>query len=302
MAKIQMSSRAMADSTGSEQDTVTKRRAVRELIAFFALTFAITFGLGAAVIFFRPQFEAVFGPLGPLLISWPYYVAVCAPTISAVLLSALFWGLEGVRNLFRGLIRPFQLRWLFVALLTFPTGLLLSGLAERVILGNGVSHAINIHAILISAPLTLFTTANIFIDPGPWGEETGWRGFALPRLLTRFSPLTAAIILGVIWGVWHTPAFLASGLTQSKYNFGWFLIGATGISIVMAWIYVNANHNFLVAGFIPHAVNNLMGFSNAFTDTKTQSFVLIAIVALIIFVSGPGLKGLRFARPQPAEA
>lgn len=55
MAKIQMSPSAMADSIGSEQDTVAKRRAVRELIAFFALTFAITFGLGAAVIFFRPQ-------------------------------------------------------------------------------------------------------------------------------------------------------------------------------------------------------------------------------------------------------
>ena len=68
----------MADLTHSEQDTLARRRAVRELIAFFALTFAITFGLGVAVIFFRPEFEAVFGPLGPPLVSWPYYVAVCA--------------------------------------------------------------------------------------------------------------------------------------------------------------------------------------------------------------------------------
>jgi uncharacterized protein len=285
----------MIEITDSEQDTA-KRRAVRELLAFFGLTFAITFALGAAVIFFRPQFEAVFGPLGPLLTSWPYYVAVCTPTISAVLLSALFAGLEGVKALFRGLVRPFQLRWVLIALLTFPTGLLLWGLAERVLFGGDVSHAINIHAILISAPLTLFTTANIVIDPGPWGEETGWRGFALPRLLTRFSPLTAAIILGVIWGVWHAPAFLVSGLTQSKYNFGWFLIATTCISVLMTWIYINANRNFLVAGFIPHAVNNLMGFSNAFTDTKIQSFVLIAIAVVIIVVSGPGLKGWRFAQ------
>jgi membrane protease YdiL (CAAX protease family) len=287
----------MIDFTDSEQ-TTARRRAGRELLAFFGLTFAITFGLGAAVIFFRPQFEAVFGRLGPLLVSWPYYVAVCTPTFSAVVLSALFGGLEGVKNLFRGLIRPFQLRWVLVALLTFPTGLLLWGLVERVLFGGAVSHAINIQAILISAPLTLFTTANIFIDPGPWGEETGWRGFALPRLLTRFSPLTAAIILGVIWGVWHAPAFLVSDLTQAKYNFGWFLIATTGISILMTWIYVNANRNFLVAGFVPHAVNNLMGFSNAFTDTKIQAFVLISIVVLIIVVSGPRLKGWRFA-PLP---
>jgi membrane protease YdiL (CAAX protease family) len=292
----------MTDLTVSEQDRVAKRRTGRELIAFFALTFAITFGLGVAVIFFRPQFEAIFGPLGPLLTSWPYYAAVCTPTISAVLLSALFGGLEGVKNLFRGLVRPFQLRWAFVALLTFPTALLVWGLAERALFGNGVSHSIDIHAILVSAPLTLFTTANIFIDPGPWGEETGWRGFALPRLLIRFTPLTAAIILGVIWAVWHAPAFLTSDLTQAKYNFGWFLISVTCISIFMTWIYLNANRNFLVAGFIPHAMNNLMGFSNAFTDAKIQAFVLIVIAMSIIVASGPGLKGWRFARPKPAEA
>jgi membrane protease YdiL (CAAX protease family) len=290
----------MSDLPGWEQDAITKRRAGRELLAFFALTFAITFGLGAAVIFFRPQFEAIFGPLGPLLTSWPYYLAVCTPTISAILLSAVFGGIEGIKKLFRGLIRPFHARWVFVALLTFPTALLLWGLAERGPFGNAGSHTINIHAILVAAPLTLLTTANIFIDPGPWGEETGWRGFALPRLLTRFSPLTAAIILGVIWGIWHAPAFLTSDLTQAKYNFGWFLVTVPCISILMTWIYVNANRNYLVAGFIPHVVNNLMGFSNAFTDTKIQSFVLIAIVAFIIIVSGPGLKGWRSTQPAAA--
>jgi uncharacterized protein len=269
-------------------------RAIRELVAFFALTFAITFGLGVAVIFFRPQFETTFGPLGPLIVSWPYYVGVAAPTISAVLLSVVFGGIEGVTSLFRGLVRPFQLRWLCIALLTFPTGLLLWGLAERSLFGSDAAASINIHAILFSAPLTLFTTANIVIDPGPC--------FALPRLLTRFSPLTAAIILGVIWAVWHTPAFLTSGLSQSNYNFGWFLVGTTCISILMSWIYVNANHNYLVAGFIPHAMNNLMAVTGAFIEVRTQACVMMAIAALIVVVSGRGLKGWRFPRPAPAEA
>ncbi|HEX9155501.1 MAG TPA: type II CAAX endopeptidase family protein, partial [Nitrospira sp.] len=262
------------------------------------LTFAITFGLGAAVLLFRPQFEAVFGPIGPLLVSWPYYVGVSAPTISAVLLSAVFGGLEGVKNLLRGLVRRVQLRWVIFALLTYPTGLLVWGLVERGLFGNGASASINIHAILVSAPLILFTTANILIDPGPWGEEAGWRGFALQRLLTRCSPLTAAIILGVIWGVWHAPAFFASGLTQSGTHFGWFLVAVVCISILMTWIYMNANRNFLVAGFIPHAINNLMGTSHAVMDVKIQALVLSVIAALIIIASGSGLKGCRFARSR----
>jgi uncharacterized protein len=269
--------------------------AVGELIAFFALTFAITFGLGIAVIFFRPQFEGIFGPLGPLLTSWPYYIGVAAPTISAIVLSAAFGGIGGIKDLFRGLTQPFQLRWVFIALFTFPAGLLILGLAER-IFGAGATQLINIHAILISAPLTLLTTANIVIDPGPWGEETGWRGFALPRLLTRVPPLTAAIVLGVIWAIWHAPAFLVSGLTQSNYNFGWFLISTTGISVLMTWIYVNANGNFFVAGFIPHATNNLMYVTGAFVDVKIQAFVMTTIAALIIGIAGPGLRGWRFSK------
>lgn len=113
--------------------------------------------------------------------------------------------------------------------------------------------------------------------------------------------MPAGIILGVIWALWHAPAFLTSDLTQAKYNFGWFVLVGTLISVLMTWIYVNANRNYLVAGFIPHAANNLMGVSNAFTDTKTQAFVLIAIVGSIVIACGPNLRGWRSAPPDPAK-
>lgn len=38
-------------------------------------------------------------------------------------------------------------------------------------------------------------------------EEPGWRGFALPRLQERFSPVKATLVLGLIWGVWHVPLY-----------------------------------------------------------------------------------------------
>ena len=276
--------------------------ALRELYAYFALTFGISFGLGAAVIFCRPQFESVFGRLGPLLTSWPYYVGVCAPTIAAVVVSAVFGGVDAVKKLFAGLTRRFRLRWVFVALLTFPAALLAWGLVERIVSGAGAPHTIDVRAILISAPLLWFTTAKIFVDPGPWGEETGWRGFALPRLLTRFSPLTAAVLLGVVWGLWHAPAFLASGLTQSGLSFGWFLVETPCLSILMTWIYLNANRNYLVAGIIPHAVTNLMGTANAFNNIRVEALVLVGVAGLIVAASGPGLKGWRFTLATRARA
>jgi hypothetical protein len=101
----------MTDQAVAAPDDAAKRRTTHELIAYFALTFAITFGLGGAFIFFRPQFEALFGAIRSPDTSWLYFVAVCAPTISAVLVSAVFGGWKGVRDLFGGLIRPFRLRW-----------------------------------------------------------------------------------------------------------------------------------------------------------------------------------------------
>jgi membrane protease YdiL (CAAX protease family) len=285
----------MTGLDASRTDALARRRVLRELIAFFALAFAISWGLGAAVIFFRPQFERLVGPLGPLISSWPYYVAVCAPTISAILVSAAFGGLAGVAALFRGLIRPVRLRWVIVALTAFPAGLLVWGLVARGLSGNAASHGVDIRAILIGAPLLLFS-GSIFIDPGPWGEETGWRGFALPRLLTRFSPLTAAIILGAIWGFWHTPAFFLSGLSQSGYDYVGFVAGSIGETILMTWIYVNANRNYLVGGYLVHAMNNLMATSHVFSDTRIQAAVYLTIGALVFAACGSGLKGWRFGR------
>jgi hypothetical protein len=69
----------------------------------------------------------------------------------------------------------------------------------------------------------------------------------------------------------------------------------------MTWIYMNANRNFLVAGFIPHTVANLMGTAQAFSNIKIEALVLVMVAVVIIVASGPGLKGWRFARPTPAE-
>lgn len=38
-------------------------------------------------------------------------------------------------------------------------------------------------------------------------EEPGWRGFALPYLQKRYSPLRSSLILAVIWAFWHWPMF-----------------------------------------------------------------------------------------------
>src|SRR3546814_5546144 len=76
---------------------------------------------------------------------------------------------------------------------------------------------------LIALPAVLLA-GHLFRDPGALGEELGWRGFALPRLLELMDARRASLLLGLVWAVWHLPAFFLSTLSQSQVNFGLFIL------------------------------------------------------------------------------
>ena len=272
-------------------DGKERRRAARELWAYFALTFIFTWGIGGVLLLAHAQLERLIGPIGPLTQSWPYYVAVSAPAIVAVVLSLVFGGLVGLKTLFGGLLRPGSLKWIALALFTYPAVLLGWGVIERTI---GVTPTIDIHALLIGAPVMLLTTGVLFTDPGPLGEEAGWRGFALPRLLKLFSPLVASLILGGIWLTWHIPAFLAAGSNQAGFNFGWFGLSLVSLTVFMTWIYINTNGNWLLAGIVPHLLFNLVLDARVHSLSAIAPRISLALIAVVLVAClGPTLAGWR---------
>jgi membrane protease YdiL (CAAX protease family) len=71
----------------------------------------------------------------------------------------------------------------------------------------------------------------------PIGEEIGWRGFLLPLLMKRRSPLSAALIVGAVWAIWHVPFYW----TRILENPAWFVnfcFGVMCLSVIFAGIYV----------------------------------------------------------------
>jgi len=77
-------------------------------------------------------------------------------------------------------------------------------------------------------------------------EEPGWRGFALPRLQERYSPKKSSLILGLVWGIWHWPAFIPVYLNQ--LNAGSTAMAALSTATVQVLIYTF--FNILAATFI----------------------------------------------------
>ena len=129
-------------------------------------------------------------------------------------------------------------------------------------------------------------------DPGPLGEELGWRGFALPRLLKGRSALSAGVILGVIWGVWHLPAFILAGTPQNNMSFPLFMIGIVALSVLMTWAFKGTSGSVLAAVLIHWTFNTC-------TDMTRMPLALVSVgvlvitAAVVVAIAGPGLSRSR---------
>ena len=203
------------------------------LVPFFALTFAFTWGLAALVVLLPGLFESLFGKLSA---SSPIFIlAVAGPSLMATILTFARDGWRGLGSLYVRLFEwRFGLRWYVGILGGIP---LLAFLLSRVTSADP-------HYDL-STPLLFLTFLLNQLILGPLGEELGWRGFALPRLLQRFNPFIASLILGLIWGVWHLPSFFLSGLPQASLALPVFLFFTLCQSILVTWIFRHTGGSLL---------------------------------------------------------
>jgi membrane protease YdiL (CAAX protease family) len=102
---------------------------------------------------------------------------------------------------------------------------------------------------------------------GPLGEEPGWRGFALPHLQKRHSPLEASVILGFLWALWHAPLDISHGFVLP--GFGGVivrLIWTIPLTFLFTFFYNRTRGSVLVAILLHTSVNygvDLLGLAPA---------------------------------------
>lgn len=119
----------------------------------------------------------------------------------------------------------------------------------------------------IPSPLVIWPALFLFsLLVGPFlnsvfafGEELGWRGYLLPKLLPLGKP-RAYLLLGIVWGLWHLPLVLA-GFIYPGYPFLGMLL-FTMLTTALG-IYLNEltlrHHSSILAGWI-HGVFNTQRF------------------------------------------
>ena len=183
---------------------------------------------------------------------WFYLAAVLAPHGAALVSSAVEGGRAELGVFYRRVTRRVPFRWAIVAVCVPPIIYLTR---DVVSVGFHLPHDSFFHRPPRTVIALLLGQLAVVI-----GEEPGWRGFALPRLLRRFGPIVGTLILGIAWACWHLPLFIISGTPQYGTGFLPFALELMAWSMVMTLIMMHARGS-VVAAMLFHASANLCAFT-----------------------------------------
>ena len=206
------------------------------------------------------------------LISWPLFLAPLAlknidvqtqKIVTQISFSVAMWG-PGIAAIIAtlasgGSIRDFNLRklgpkrfylwaWLLFPILTVVSGLvtILVGIGEldpnftmiKGLLPEAASvNPITYIAMQVGSALTFAPIFNMLFA---MGEELGWRGFLLPKLLP-LGQWKAILISNIIWGLWHAPAIIQGHNYPGYPISGIFMMAVFSVllGMILSWLYLN---------------------------------------------------------------
>lgn len=196
----------------------------RPLTAFFALAYGAS--LVALGVIGLPSLHASAGQLAPLVMFPLMVVSVGA---AGIVLTGTVDGRPAVRDLLRG-VRRWRVRPRYYLALLIPPACILGAL------------------LLLHAFVSPAFTSNLFPIGLAFGviagffEEFGWSGFAYPRMRARLGALRGAVLIGILWGLWHVPVVDSLGAASPHggalpWFFLAFVLVLTSLRLLIAWIY-----------------------------------------------------------------
>jgi membrane protease YdiL (CAAX protease family) len=171
-------------------------------------------------------------------------IASFTPSAVALLLTGLGGGASALWALVSRVGR-WRVSWVwYAAALGIPLGASLAVL--------GASRLLGAAPLAEPAPtLRLFVIIYVLA----LGEELGWRGFVLPRLLARLPALPAALIMGAIHALYHLPLWFAPGFPTPSYSIASFAAASLAFGIVWTWLYLHTDGSVLIALLFHGTIN-----------------------------------------------
>lgn len=274
-------------------------------IAYFVIAYGCTWLLmlplllsndGFGVLPFTPPM-VVDGILGLV-------ATLSGPSLAALLVTAALEGKTGVRQFLRRYLQwRVGIRAYLIILVVYPLYYmtLLGLFTGPMAIMNGLVQ--NWHTWFASyLPAILIFPAIIH-----WGEEPGWRGFAQWRMQDAYGPLRASLIIGLLHGVWHLPAFLLKSgpMAMGPFDPQWFVVDVLDImvtAVILAWIFNLARGSILVAVLSHTGLNAADAWTSALLPREllTQlnlwhmryaQLAILVVMALVVILITKGRLG-----------
>ena len=255
---------------------------------YFFATFAISWTLALAV-----ASPALFrgGPLPKMAGLMMFPAMLLGPSSMGIAFSRIIGGASGSQELFSQMRRIRLGRW-YMGLLLPPSLILI----VLLILKTCVSETY--------APNRFFIGIAFGAIAG-FLEEIGWMGFAFRALSERRSALSAAILIGFLWGCWHLPVidFLGTATPHGSYLFPYFLVfiaAMTAVRVFIAWLYANTRSVFLAQLMHVSSTGSLVALSPPAVTARQEVIwygiyagILWLVVALVVCKTGIRLRQQR---------
>ena len=213
----------------------------------------------------------------------PTIVAISAATamIPSFIISSAYSANQGVREYLSSLVKPRGGRlWYLGAILTYPA-LYLLGAA----ITNASGQSVGWIRADIAGPnlgaLTAMTFLYQLVYGNCVGEEPGWRGFALRKLQSRYSPLVASLIVSFVWILWHLPMwYIENGSLTAAYLVRQFVYGGA-IGVTFSWLYNRSEGSILAVGLL-HASLNTSVILLSQTEAQEALMIVLAVLMAIL--------------------
>jgi membrane protease YdiL (CAAX protease family) len=238
------------------------------IVPFLLITFGLAWGILGLFIMLPKPMVAMFGEITgqhPL-----FFLAVWTPAIAAFIVITYYSGVRGLRRyLTRFLLWRSSPVWYAFLFLGIP--LVFIG-------GSALKGNLFTEPFPFSSFPSLLVALVLAAIKGPI-EEFGWRGLALPLLQQKLAPIGAALMLGVIWGIWHLPAFLLSGTQQSEWSFSAFFAGCIALSIIITPLF-NASRGSIL---LPALFHFILGNPISPDAQPYDTYLLIVIAVLVVW-------------------
>jgi membrane protease YdiL (CAAX protease family) len=262
------------------------------LAIFLVLTYGLSWALWIPLAIFRDAAAAPYGPIAILLGS-------NIPSAVAIVLTAVGLGKGATRKLL-GRLLIWRVGWRWYLVLLAPTALVVGTITLVAVTRGGPT------AALAMPLLSAIIYVAFMIFPGSAvGEEIGWRGYALPRLQSIRTALTASLVVGSLHGLWHLPLWLRGDADHRLSVYPAFLIQALALSVIYTWLYNSSKGSLLLVVLFHMATNApltlvLLPLENWVLPFWLMAGFTVAAALVVVAVFGPSRLSRLPKQTEPA--